>query len=166
MLKLSTIFNNIELSQIPRTDEHMLYRPRNVWFSSFKLNNSDQSERKFNEQLFNTERHHCRHGHAGHHHQARGTEAHTTAGGLVSVGACRCIAWNHGKSKEIQETLIQPTKNQREPNKIMKTYSRNFFVAVFYLLISAAGVATEGRSIGKKTYKGWIGNATVLMSFS
>ena len=30
MLKLSTIFNNIELSQIPRTDEHMLYRPRNV----------------------------------------------------------------------------------------------------------------------------------------
>ena len=30
MLKLSTIFNNIELSQIPRTDEHMLYRPKNV----------------------------------------------------------------------------------------------------------------------------------------
>ena len=30
MLKLSTIFNHIELSQIPRTDEHMLYRPRNV----------------------------------------------------------------------------------------------------------------------------------------
>ena len=30
MLKLSTIFNNIELSQIPRTDDHMLYRPRNV----------------------------------------------------------------------------------------------------------------------------------------
>ena len=30
MLKLSTIFNHIELSQIPRTDDHMLYRPRNV----------------------------------------------------------------------------------------------------------------------------------------
>ena len=30
MLKLSTIFNNIELSQIPRTDEHILYRTRNV----------------------------------------------------------------------------------------------------------------------------------------
>jgi anti-anti-sigma factor len=30
MLKLSTIFNNIELSQIPRTDDHMLYRPKNV----------------------------------------------------------------------------------------------------------------------------------------
>ena len=30
MLKLSTIFNNIELSQIPRTDDHILYRPRNV----------------------------------------------------------------------------------------------------------------------------------------
>ena len=30
MLKLSTIFNHIELSQIPRTDEHMLYRPKNV----------------------------------------------------------------------------------------------------------------------------------------
>ena len=30
MLKLSTIFNNIELSQIPRTNEHILYRPRNV----------------------------------------------------------------------------------------------------------------------------------------
>jgi len=30
MLKLSTIFNNIELSQIPRTDDHMLYRPGNV----------------------------------------------------------------------------------------------------------------------------------------
>ena len=30
MLKLSTIFNNIELSQIPRTNEHMLYRPKNV----------------------------------------------------------------------------------------------------------------------------------------
>ena len=30
MLKLSTVFNHIELSQIPRTDEHMLYRPRNV----------------------------------------------------------------------------------------------------------------------------------------
>ena len=30
MLKLSTIFNNIELSQIPRTNEHILYRTRNV----------------------------------------------------------------------------------------------------------------------------------------
>ena len=30
MLKLSTIFNHIELSQIPRTDEHILYRTRNV----------------------------------------------------------------------------------------------------------------------------------------
>ena len=30
MLKLSTIFNNIELSQIPRTDDHMLYRARSV----------------------------------------------------------------------------------------------------------------------------------------
>ena len=30
MLKLSTIFNNIELSQIPRTNAHMLYHPRSV----------------------------------------------------------------------------------------------------------------------------------------
>ena len=30
MLKLSTIFNNIELSQTPRTNEHILYRTRNV----------------------------------------------------------------------------------------------------------------------------------------
>ena len=30
MLKLSTIFNNIELSQIPRTNDHMLYHPRNA----------------------------------------------------------------------------------------------------------------------------------------
>ena len=30
MLNLSTIFNNIELSQIPRTNEHILYRTRNV----------------------------------------------------------------------------------------------------------------------------------------
>ena len=135
MLKLSTIFNNIELSQIPRTNEHILYRTRNVWFSSFKLNNSDQSERKFNEQLFNTERHHCRHGHAGHHHQARGTEAHTTAGGPVSVGTCRCIAWNHGKSKEIQETFIQPTKNRREPNKIMKTPKSLIKVSTITLVV-------------------------------
>ncbi len=28
MLKLSTIFNNIELSQIPRTNDHILYHPR------------------------------------------------------------------------------------------------------------------------------------------
>lgn len=31
LLKLSTIFNNIELSQIPRTNDHMLYQPRNAW---------------------------------------------------------------------------------------------------------------------------------------
>ena len=30
MLKLSTIFNNIELSQIPRTNDHMLYHPRSA----------------------------------------------------------------------------------------------------------------------------------------
>jgi anti-sigma B factor antagonist len=30
LLKLSTIFNNIELSQIPRTNDHMLYRSRRV----------------------------------------------------------------------------------------------------------------------------------------
>ena len=30
MLKLSTIFNNIELSQIPRTNAHMLYHPRSA----------------------------------------------------------------------------------------------------------------------------------------
>ncbi|MBT7681803.1 MAG: STAS domain-containing protein [Nitrospina sp.] len=28
MLKLSTIFNNLELSQIPRTEDHMLYRSK------------------------------------------------------------------------------------------------------------------------------------------
>ena len=31
LLKLSTIFNNIELSQIPRTNDHMLYQPRSAW---------------------------------------------------------------------------------------------------------------------------------------
>ena len=30
LLKLSTVFNNIELSQIPRTNDHMLYRSRRV----------------------------------------------------------------------------------------------------------------------------------------
>jgi len=30
LLKLSTVFNNIELSQIPRTNDHMLYRSRKV----------------------------------------------------------------------------------------------------------------------------------------
>ena len=30
MLKLSTIFNNIELCQIPRTNDHMLYHPRST----------------------------------------------------------------------------------------------------------------------------------------
>ncbi len=30
LLKLSTIFNNIELSQIPRTNDHMLYHPRSA----------------------------------------------------------------------------------------------------------------------------------------
>ena len=30
MLKLSTIFNNIELSQIPRTNDHMLYHPKSA----------------------------------------------------------------------------------------------------------------------------------------
>ncbi len=28
MLKLSTIFNNLELSQIPRTEDHILYRSK------------------------------------------------------------------------------------------------------------------------------------------
>ena len=28
MLKLSTVFNNLELSQIPRTEDHMLYRSK------------------------------------------------------------------------------------------------------------------------------------------
>ena len=28
MLKLSTIFNNLELTQIPRTEDHMLYRSK------------------------------------------------------------------------------------------------------------------------------------------
>jgi anti-anti-sigma factor len=28
MLKLSTIFNNLELSQIPRTEDHVLYRSK------------------------------------------------------------------------------------------------------------------------------------------
>ena len=30
LLKLSTVFNDIELSQIPRTNDHMLYRSRRV----------------------------------------------------------------------------------------------------------------------------------------
>ena len=30
LLKLSTVFNDIELSQIPRTNDHMLYRSRKV----------------------------------------------------------------------------------------------------------------------------------------
>jgi anti-sigma B factor antagonist len=30
MLKLSTIFNNLELSQIPRTNDHMLYHPKSA----------------------------------------------------------------------------------------------------------------------------------------
>ena len=30
LLKLSTVFNNIELSQIPRTNDHMLYRSKKV----------------------------------------------------------------------------------------------------------------------------------------
>ena len=30
LLKLSTVFNDIEFSQIPRTNDHMLYRSRKV----------------------------------------------------------------------------------------------------------------------------------------
>jgi anti-anti-sigma factor len=30
MLKLTTIFNDLELSQIPRTNDHMLYRRKNA----------------------------------------------------------------------------------------------------------------------------------------